>query len=245
MPIFLFSGRPRRHSRPFGIDASSRSGTGQVKIGFLVTFLCLGLPMNPADLSELIRHRRTIKPITSTGAPNYQDRAIEPAVLEQLLDNANWAPTHGLTEPWRFVIFQGASRFTLAEFLASAYEQNTTREKFKPAKLEKIRLYAEQATVAIALGMQRHTGVISAEEEVIAVACAVQNIQLSAAALGLGTFWSSSPVYDLPTTRQFFGWTGETDRCLGILYAGYPANPWPERKHGQPEPITDKVEWRS
>ncbi|MFP6648782.1 MAG: nitroreductase family protein, partial [Pirellulaceae bacterium] len=91
----------------------------------------------------------------------------------------------------------------------------------------------------------RHGGVIPAEEEVIAVACAVQNMQLTAAALDLGTFWSSSPVYDLPATRQFFGWTGENDRCLGILYAGYPATPWPERKHAQPEPITEKVEWRS
>ena len=201
--------------------------------------------MNPADISELIRHRRTIKPITSTGEPNYQDREIERSVLGQLLENANWAPTHGLTEPWRFVVFQGSSRTTLASFLASAYEEHTAEQDFKLAKLEKIRLYAEQATVAIVIGMQRHAGAISAEEEVIAVACAVQNLQLTAAALGLGTFWSSSPVYDLPASRQFFGWTGENDRCLGILYAGYPANPWPQRKHGQPEPVTEKVEWRS
>ena len=149
--------------------------------------------MNPTDISELIRHRRTIKPITSRGEPNYQDRVIEPSVLDKLLDNANWAPTHGLTEPWRFVIFQGDSRSTLAGFLASTYEEHTAVEDFKLAKLEKIRLYAERATVAIALGMQRHDGVIPAEEEVIAVACAVQNIQLTATALGLGTFWSSSP----------------------------------------------------
>ena len=214
-------------------------------MGSLASFSCPGLLMNLTDISELIRHRRTIKPITSTGEPNYQDGVIEPSVLEKLLDNANWAPTHGLTEPWRFVIFQGDSRFSLARFLASAYEEHTAEEAFKPAKLEKIRLYAERATVAIALGMQRRESVIPAEEEVIAVACAVQNIQLTATALGLGTFWSSSPVYDLPATREFFGWTGENDRCLGILYAGYPANAWPERKHGQPEPITEKVEWRS
>ena len=201
--------------------------------------------MNPADISELIRHRRTIKPITSTGEPNYQDREIERSVLGQLLENANWAPTHGLTEPWRFVVFQGSSRTTLASFLASAYEEHTAEQDFELAKLEKIRLYAEQATVAIVIGMQRHAGAISAEEEVIAVACAVQNLQLTAAALGLGTFWSSSPVYDLPASRQFFGWTGENDRCLGSLDAGYPANPWPQRKHGQPEPVTEKVEWRS
>ena len=25
-------------------------------------------------------------------------------VLEQMLEAANWAPTHGRTEPWRFVV---------------------------------------------------------------------------------------------------------------------------------------------
>lgn len=26
------------------------------------------------------------------------------SVLEQMLEAANWAPTHGRTEPWRFVV---------------------------------------------------------------------------------------------------------------------------------------------
>jgi hypothetical protein len=29
------------------------------------------------------------------------------SVLEQMCEAANWAPTHGITEPWRFVILQG------------------------------------------------------------------------------------------------------------------------------------------
>jgi nitroreductase len=211
----------------------------------LQSFSTHRVSMRPSDISELVRHRRTIKPITANGEPNYLDRDVEPAVLQQLLDNANWAPTHGLTEPWRFVVFQGESRFQLADFLATTYTELTPDVDFKAAKLEKLRLYAQRTTVAIAVGMKRHHGVIPAEEEVIAVACAVQNMQLTAAAHELGTFWSSSPIYDHPSTRQFLGWTGEDDRCLGIMYVGYPVNSWPERKHGQPDAIEEKVEWRS
>lgn len=29
------------------------------------------------------------------------------SVLEEMCEAANWAPTHGITEPWRFVILQG------------------------------------------------------------------------------------------------------------------------------------------
>lgn len=29
------------------------------------------------------------------------------SALEQMLEAANWAPTHGRTEPWRFVVLSG------------------------------------------------------------------------------------------------------------------------------------------
>ena len=201
--------------------------------------------MNPHELSSLIRQRRTIKPITADGDPNYLPDAIDAGILDQLLTDANWAPTHGLTEPWRFIVIQGPARAQLADFLATSYEQHTAADQFRQSKLAKIRGYAESTTVAIALGMQRHGDFIPAEEEVIAVACAVQNMQLTAAAHGLGSFWSSSPIYDLPSTREHFGWSGDEDRCLGILYLGYPANEWPQRKRGGPGDVQEKVQWRS
>jgi hypothetical protein len=47
------------------------------------------------DLSALIRQRRSLKPAAMDAA-----RPIDRAVLMTLLENATWAPTHGLTEPW-------------------------------------------------------------------------------------------------------------------------------------------------
>ena len=63
------------------------------------------------NASQLIRNRRTIKPAAMA------DEELPVDLLETLLENANWAPTHGLTEPWRFKVFRGAARARLADTL--------------------------------------------------------------------------------------------------------------------------------
>ena len=196
------------------------------------------------SLSELIEFRRTVKPIVSIGESNFSERPVSIETIERLLSNANWAPTHGLTEPWRFTVYQGDSLKDLAEFLRQAYTAHTSEEEFREAKREKMAAYAECTRVAIVLGMKRHPGKIPAEEEVMAVACAVQNLHLSVAAEGLGGFWSTAPVYDVPAVRAEFGFDGDEDRCLGIFYLGYPKNDWPERKKGAPQPVEEKIIWR-
>ena len=130
------------------------------------------------QITELIVHRRTIKPIDAGGEPNYLDKSIPQKTLEQLLENANWAPTHGLTEPWRFTIFQDDARASLAAKLSQAYTQHLLPADFSQAKHDKLIGYAKHTSAAIALGMQRHVGKIPVEEEIIAVACAVQNLHL-------------------------------------------------------------------
>ena len=78
-------------------------------------------------------------------------------------------------------------------------------------------------------------------EEVEAVACAVQNLHLSAAAAGLGGFWSSPPIlYDAEANAAFE--MGKKNRCLGLFYLGWPADgtDWPE---GTRRPVEEKVEW--
>ncbi len=54
--------------------------------------------MNALDtLNAIIRHRRTIKPQSMDAA-----KPVDRALLMSLLENGTWAPTHGVTEPWRF-----------------------------------------------------------------------------------------------------------------------------------------------
>ena len=188
--------------------------------------------MNPAAITELIRHRRTIKPKFMS------DRPIDEAIVQEILENANWAPTHGLTEPWRFAVFSGDARLRIAEFLANTYQAITPSEQFRKNKYEGMRVNATLAQVVIAIGMKRQPSQkISELDEMQAVACAVQNMHLTAAAHGLGAFWSTNPAAISDQMRQFVG-LDEQDRSLGLFYLGYPTGDWPTSARA---PIEQKV----
>ncbi len=49
-----------------------------------------------------IAHRRSVFP------PAFIDEPVKDEEIEVILRAANWAPTHKLTEPWRFVILLGS-----------------------------------------------------------------------------------------------------------------------------------------
>ena len=133
--------------------------------------------------NALIRRRRTIKP------GDMGDKPVENLHLAALLENANWAPTHGMTEPWRFFVFTGDARQRLADFLQATYKKLTPEDQFRPDKYEKLGKGPLLAPVGIAIGMKRQeSGKIPAIEEVEAVACAVQNMHLTASAIGMAAF---------------------------------------------------------
>ena len=192
--------------------------------------------MDPKALDEIIQKRRTFKPTMLSEAP------IPEADLQAVLESARWAPSHGLTEPWRFRVFRGAGRKRLGDSLASLYETALPPEQQKPGKADNLRSLPLKPPVVIVIWMARQAIEKIAEvEEIEAVACAVQNMQLVATARGLGSFWSTPPVLYIPEMNQWMG-IGPKDRCLGLFYLGYPANPaeWPQ---GRRRPIEEKVEW--
>lgn len=192
--------------------------------------------MKTEDLNQLIRHRRTVKP------KQFADREVDRSVIEQMLENANWAPNHGLTQPWRFVVFQGQSRDELGEFLSETYRRIVPADAFKAQKFEAFRHNPGRATAVIAIVMKRQeTGKIPEIEEVEAVACAVQNMHLTAAAYGVGGFWSSNVAAVSDEMRDYLGFASP-DRCLGLFYVGHVEGDWPESHR---DPISDKVEWRA
>ncbi|MBL9180426.1 MAG: nitroreductase [Verrucomicrobiaceae bacterium] len=189
------------------------------------------------QISALIRHRRSIKPVDMDAA-----RAVERALLTKILEDATWAPTHGLTEPWKFLVHQGAARQRLAGAMQEIYRETTPASEFREDKLRKMGESPLIAPVVIACVMERRGGAkIPEVEEVEAVACALQNLQLSATAAGLGCYWSSPPVL---STREFAEWLqiGAEDRCVGLIYLGWPrvGLNWPQ---GRREPVETKTRW--
>jgi nitroreductase len=195
----------------------------------------VGESVSADEISKVIRRRRTIKPT------QFLDRDVDPSIVQQMLENANWAPTHGMTEPWRFTVFVGPARGRLASFLAETYKAMTSPQEFKPNKYEGMSKNPLLAPVVIAIGMKRQDiEKIPELDEIGAVACAVQNMHLTAAAHGLGGFWSTNVAAVSDQMCRFIG-LGPKDRAMGLFYLGYPACPWPE---GNRQPVADKVDWR-
>jgi len=168
-------------------------------------------------ISALIRSRRSVKPVDLDPT-----RPVTDQLIWQLLENATWAPNHGLTEPWKFHVFVGDARRRLAAGLQTVYHEVTPADAVRPDKLLKLGQNPLLAPVVIACCVEKKGGdKIPFLEEVEAVACALQNLMLSATAAGLGSFWSSPPLLGTPVFGQWLG-LGPEDLCVGLLYLGWP-----------------------
>ncbi|HEY0976352.1 MAG TPA: nitroreductase [Flavobacteriales bacterium] len=187
-----------------------------------------------SELTELIRERRSIQP------KDYTDREVHRDIIERVLGNAVWAPTHGMTQPWRFTVFTGPGRQRLSAFLGAEYTRITPPDRFMPRKFENHTQRPLQSSVVIAIGLARDpNGKIPLLEEQLAVACAVQNMHLTCTAYGLGGFWSTGAAITGEGMKRFLG-LGTDDQCLGLFYLGYPAVEWPK---GYRKPLPDVVKW--
>lgn len=187
-----------------------------------------------SEITGLIRDRRTIQP------KDFSPREVQRDVIDQVLGNAIWAPTHGMTQPWRFVVFTGKARERLSGFLGREYQRTTPAGRFLQRKYDNHVQRPLQSSVVIALGMTPDPkGKIPLQEELFALACAVQNMHLTCAAYGLGAFWSTGAVPTGEALVQFIG-LGKEDCCLGLFYLGYPAMEWPK---GYRKPLPDMVRY--
>ncbi|WP_146854156.1 nitroreductase family protein [Brevifollis gellanilyticus] len=190
-----------------------------------------------SQLSALLRHRRSIKPVDLD-----HSRDVDRSLLSQILEDATWAPSHGMTEPWKFHLFTAESRQQLAAQMQEAYRESTPPAEFREDKLRKMGENPLLAPVVIACVMERNGGTKIPEiEEIEAVACALQNLQLSATAAGLGCYWSSGLVLDAPGFRTWLGIRAE-DRCVGLIYLGWPRPDlnWPRSVR---KPVDTKMVW--
>lgn len=188
------------------------------------------------EVFDAIIKRRSIKPDKMKSDP------VDHAILAKMFEAANWAPTHGLTEPWRFIVFEGEARKGLADAIIStmAPEGQATIPADDPrcAKVNKTAT-TPPVTIAIVCATSTNPKIVE-HEEIISAGIAVQNMMLTARGVGLATYWSSGTKAFHPRMAAFLG-IEPPSRCLGFLYVGWPAIAWPE---GVRRPIAEKVSWR-
>lgn len=168
---------------------------------------------------------------------------IDNALIRDLLQLANWAPTHGRTEPWRFIVYEGDAKKTFCEDHAELYKTNTDPEKFTTAKYQKIIENGEFVSHIILVYMKRTpNNSIPAVEELAAVSAAMQNILLGATALNIGSFWSTGGMAHHPSLKNYLG-LGADDVVMGLLFLGYTDLPVNAGKRNIP--LEEKITWRS
>ena len=182
-------------------------------------------------LSRIIKRRRSIFPVS------YTTQEIPVEIIKQILESANYAPTHKLTQPWRFIVFRNEGKIKFGKELARLYKETTPAHQFLQKKYDSILEKAEQASCIITLNVELHSDKVPEWEELAALACAVQNMALTAEALNVGAYWSSpGMIADLKDYLNL----GEQEKCFGLFYMGYHNE---EPRDAMRTPIEEKIKW--
>lgn len=183
-------------------------------------------------IANTIKTRRTVKAQAMNG------NKIPNGHIAAILELANWAPTHGYTEPWRFVVYENPAEFCAQH--AEVYKQNSMGDNFDPAVYNNLMHQGDKASHIIVAVMKRgDLPKIPPFEEIAAASCAIQNMLLGATALNIASFWSTGGMALRPFFKEYMGF-GNDDNIMGILYFGY-SDEYPEGKRNSE--IEDKITW--
>lgn len=191
------------------------------------------MEINPKSFDLLVQTRRSVYPVQYTG------EQVDDRIIEQMLENANWAPNHRQTEPWRFVVYSGNGLKKLAEEQAALYKKVTEADgTFKEDRYKNLLSKPLEASHVIVIGIVRDpSGAVPEIEELGATYCAVQNMYLTAAAYGVGCYLGSGGITYFPEAGKLFGF----DKLIGYLYVGIPKRDL--NLKGRRKPVSEKTKW--
>ncbi|MBM7621912.1 nitroreductase [Bacillus tianshenii] len=155
-------------------------------------------------LAEIIRERRSVK-------AGYTDKEVTQETVLTLLNDAIWAPNHGLREPWRFIFVSSAEKQGFVEDLVKT---------FPPDMQENRRNYFSQPAAFLIVVMAEDPRQKQWEENFGAVSSLIQNFQLLAWEQKLGVVWkTNTQIYD-PKVRDLLG-VKPGEKIAGFLHMGY------------------------
>lgn len=190
------------------------------------------MQMSADQINQYLRSRRSVFVDQFV-----KDKKIPHEVILEILKNANSAPTHKITEPWRFIVFEGEGLKTLATKQSEIYKAEAG-PKFKQNKYEKLQVTPIRCSHVIALCMKRHADV-PLVEEIAATACAIQNIYLSLPPYGIGGYWSTGGITYMQGAKTWLG-LNDDDQLMGFFFLGYIHIPSAPRTAGD---VEQKIRW--
>ncbi|MEM7413952.1 MAG: nitroreductase [Gemmatimonadota bacterium] len=166
------------------------------------------------DILDAIQQRRSIKA--------YADRPISNEAIEQLLAMAVLAPNHRMTQPWRFYVLGPEARAGYGRALGMRKAKRVEDPAAAADVVSKVEANHRGLPAMLAVSMTLDENDEIREEDYAATYMAIQNLCLSACALGLGTHVKSGAVMDDPNARAAVG-VQEEERVIATISLGEPA----------------------
>lgn len=186
-------------------------------------------------LAAVVGGRRDIR--------RFRPDPVPDELLRQVLEAAHSAPSVGHSQPWRFIVVRSPATRDRAAHLAdrARLEQASELTSERAARLLDLKLEGlREAPVGVVVTCDRRTpaaGVLGRatfpDADLWSCACAVQNLWLTARALGLGVGWVTlfdqaelADLLHLPDGVVTLGWL-----CVG----------WPDER--PPAPGLERAAW--
>lgn len=175
-------------------------------------------PQSREDLLCLILGRASVSPkrLVAPG-PSYYEIVL-------MIEAAVTAPDHGALTPWRFILIADEARTELAELFAAAKQRRNPDTTADELHRERERALRSPTVLAVVARPQRHNPKVQVREQYASAGAAIQNILLSAHALGYGAIMlSGRKTLDAHLLRELG--LGNGEELMGFLCIGTCALP--------------------
>ncbi|MBK8249950.1 MAG: nitroreductase [Gemmatimonadetes bacterium] len=166
------------------------------------------------NLADAIRTRRSVRQFTS--------RPVTREELEQLIAAATLAPNHRLTQPWRFYVMGPEARRAYGAVLGARKAKKIEDPAAAQAMIDKVAAAGAALPAQVAVAMVLAENLETREEDYAATMMAVQNLALTATALGLGTHIKTGAIMEDPRARAALG-VPDGERIVSLIDLGEPA----------------------
>ena len=173
----------------------------------------------------LIRSRQHTSP-KRLGDPGPDNKQIE-----KILSAAGAAPDHGLLTPWRLIIIPSERRHLLGEAFAEALIERDGAASEVQKQEARAKASRGPFLVMVLARLDPELGPTHPQERLISAGCAIQNMLLTAHAMGFGAGLSSGRALYSQQMRSLFGLSAhEQPLCfmtLGTVQRPKPPRPRP------------------
>ena len=165
------------------------------------------------DIIDLLKTRRSVKPIEMTGP------GPSPAELETILTLGARVPDHGKLVPWRFIVFEGDARGRAGDLFAKIFKEKNATATADQVEVERKKFMHAPLVIGVVSRAKPHVKIPLWEQELSAGA-SVMNIVTAANALGYVANWLTGWIAFDRAAMDALGLAAD-EKIAGFVHIGH------------------------